>query len=207
MNNYHYIISSLPVLTPGYKFSDSTPDTIMDEICSQLTEKDMAVVEFVQKGFDSESLNAEFYREALAHKNRFVREYFRFDLAVRNAKVEYLNAALGRPAGKDVLDINADEDAPAVETGEFEEAQKMSNILNEGDLLSREKGMDDLAWEKIDSLTIFNYFDLEAVLGFIVKLQIVARWFKLNEETGRQMFRKLVDEVRGTFKGVQYNGN
>jgi hypothetical protein len=28
-------------------------------------------------------------------------------------------------------------------------------------------------------------------------------WNKLDKETGEQMFRKLVDEVRGTFKGVE----
>ena len=61
-------------------------------------------------------------------------------------------------------------------------------------------------WEKIGNLTTFNYFDIDAILGFITKLNIVARWYKLDEQTGREMFKKLVDEVRGTFKGVEYNG-
>jgi hypothetical protein len=61
-------------------------------------------------------------------------------------------------------------------------------------------------WEKISSLTLFNYFDITVILAFITKLNIVARWFKLDEQTGREMFKKLVDEVRGTFKGVEYNG-
>jgi len=205
MNNYHYIVSSLPVLSHDGKFGDTTPDSIMAEIVEQLSEKDNAVLEFVEKGFDAESLNADFYREALTHRNRFVREYFRFDLAVRNAKVRYLNAELGRPAGKDVLDINADEDAEYIETGDFDESAKLDAALHAGDILSREKGIDDLTWEKIDTLTTFDYFNLEAVLGFVAKLHIVARWYKLDEETGRQLFKQLVDEVRGTFKGVQFN--
>ena len=61
-------------------------------------------------------------------------------------------------------------------------------------------------WEKISSLTLFNYFDINVILAFITKLNIVARWFRLDEQTGREMFKKLVDEVRGTFKGVEYNG-
>ena len=58
---------------------------------------------------------------------------------------------------------------------------------------------------KISTLTTFNYFDIDTILGFIAKLNIVARWFRLDEQTGREMFKKLVDEVRGTFTGVQYN--
>ena len=90
---------------------------------------------------------------------------------------------------------------------EFEEAADLETILNGDDILSRERGIDDLMWEKIDNLTIFNYFDIDVILGFVTKLNIVARWYKLDEQTGREMFKKLVDEVRGTFKGVEYNGN
>ena len=55
-------------------------------------------------------------------------------------------------------------------------------------------------------MTLFDYFDIEAVLAFIVKMQVVARWYRLDEQSGREMFRKLVGEVRGTFKGVNYTG-
>ena len=89
---------------------------------------------------------------------------------------------------------------------EFEEAPALENALNSADILSRERGLDDLMWAKIDNLTLFNYFDIDVILGFIAKLNIVARWFKLDEQTGREMFKRLVNEVRGTFKGVEYNG-
>ena len=72
------------------------------------------------------------------------------------------------------------------------------------DLLKREKGLDNIVWEKIDNLTMFHYFDLTAVLGYVAKLHIVDRWLALDEENGRELFRKLVNEVRGTFKGVNY---
>ena len=59
-------------------------------------------------------------------------------------------------------------------------------------------------WDKIPEITTFNYFDLEAVLAFVAKLHIIDRWLALDEEAGRAMFRTLVNEVRGTFKGVEY---
>lgn len=60
-------------------------------------------------------------------------------------------------------------------------------------------------WDKIDEMTTYDYFDIEAILGFLAKLHIVERWYILDEKTGREMFRKLVDEVRGTFKGVRFD--
>ena len=208
MANYEYIVASLPDITTGWKFGEKGPQDYIEEIVSLCSEKDNKLIEFLLSGYMDENLNAEFYGKALTHKNRFIREYFRFDLNVRNTKVKYLNKALDRPAEKDVLTFS--EDAPqavldAVEA-EFEEAADLETILNAGDILSRERGIDDLMWEKISNLTTFNYFDIDVILGFITKLNIVARWYKLDEQAGREMFKRLVDEVRGTFKGVEYNG-
>jgi len=208
MRNYEYIVASLPDITTGWKFGEKGPQDYIDEIVSLCSEKDRELIDFLMSGYMDENLNGEFYAKALIHKDTFIREYFRFDLNVRNAKVKYLNKALERQADKDVLTFS--EDAPqavldAIEA-EFEEAADLETILNTGDILSRERGIDDLMWEKIDSLTTFNYFDIDAILGFITKLNIVARWYRLDEQTGREMFKQLVDEVRGTFKGAEYNG-
>jgi hypothetical protein len=208
MGNYEYIVASLPDITTGWKFGDKSPQDYIEEIVSLCSKKDNDLIEFLLNGYKDENLNEDFYIKALTHNNRFIREFFKFDLNVRNAKVTYLNKALDRPAGEDVLTFS--EDAPeavlmAVEA-EFEEADDLETILNSGDILTREKGIDDLVWEKINNLTTFNYFDIEVILGFIAKLNIVSRWYKLDEQTGREMFKRLVDEVRGTFKGVEYNG-
>ena len=208
MNNYEYIVASLPDITTGWKFGEKTPEDYIEEIVSLCSDKDRQTIEFLMKGYQDENLNHTFYAEALTHPDTFIREYFRFDLNVRNAKVKYLNKALGRPSDKDVLQFG-EETAQVILDAvgeEFEEAGDLDTVLNLGDILSRERGIDDLVWDKINSLTTFNYFDIDAILGFITKMNIVARWFRLDEQTGREMFQKLVDEVRGTFKGVEYNG-
>ena len=208
MNNYEYIIASLPDITTGWKFGEKGPHDYIEEVISSCTEKDRKLIEFLMSGYLDENLNPEFYLKALTHKDKFIREYFRFDLNVRNAKVKYLNKALGRPADTDVLSFPEGTPEQVMEfiSEEFEEAAALDNVLGAGDILSRERGLDDLMWAKIDNLTLFNYFDIDVILGFIAKLNIVARWFKLDEQTGREMFKRLVNEVRGTFKGVEYNG-
>ena len=208
MGNYEYIVASLPDITTGWKFGEKGPQDYIEEIVSLCSEKDNELIGFLMSGYLDENLNAEFYSKALTHKDSFISEFFRFDLNVRNAKVKYLNKALERPAEQDVLTFP--EDAPQAvldaAEAEFEEAGELESVLNAGDILSRERGIDDLMWEKISNLTTFNYFDTDAILGFIAKQNIVARWYKLDEQTGREMFKRLVDEVRGTFKGVEYNG-
>ena len=150
MKNYEYIIAGLPVVDSGFRFTDTTPDEFIAQIREQLDSADNALVDFLMKGYAEDCLTPEFYAEALAHRNRFLREYFRFDLCLR--------------------------------------------------------ALDDLVWENVSKMTVFDYFDIEAVLAFIVKMQVVARWYRLDEQSGREMFRKLVGEVRGTFKGVNYTG-
>lgn len=212
MSNFEYIISSLPYLTMDFKYAGQTGfNSVISDIKRDLDEKDQGLVEFLLKGFSDKDLNADFYAAALRHRNRFLREYFRFDLNLRNAKVRYLNAQLGREPDQDVM-TGEDPEAEDVDIdgfrftgGEFEEALKVDNILADKDLVSREKGLDDLLWDKIDGLSTFHYFDIEAVLAYIAKLHIVTRWLNLDEEVGRDVFRRLLKDVRGTYKGVKYS--
>ena len=211
MSNFEYIISSLPYLTMDFKYAGQAGfNSVISDIKRDLDEKDQGLVEFLLKGFSDKELNADFYAAALKHRNRFLREYFRFDLNLRNAKVRYLNAQLGREPDQDVM-TGEDPEAEDVDIdgfrftgGEFEEALKVDNILADKDLVSREKGLDDLLWDKVDSLSTFHYFDIEAVLAYIAKLHIVTRWLNLDEEVGRDVFRRLLKDVRGTYKGVKY---
>ena len=211
MSNFEYIIASLPYLTMDFKYAGQAGfNSVISDIKRDLDEKDQGLVEFLLKGFSDKDLDADFYAEALRQRNRFLREYFRFDLNLRNAKVRYLNAQLGREPDMDVM-TGEDPEAEDVDIdgfrftgGEFEEALKVDNILAEKDLVSREKGLDDVLWDKIDSLATFHYFDIEAVLAYIAKLHIVTRWLNLDEEVGRDVFRRLLKDVRGTYKGVKY---
>ena len=75
----------------------------------------------------------------------------------------------------------------------------MQDVLNRADLLQRERGLDDLRWQKVDELTAMDVFDLELILGFVAKLKIIDRWLQLDPESGRELFRKLVEDVRSTY--------
>ena len=212
MSNFEYIISSLPYLTADYKYEQGQGFyTVLEEIKENLGEKDTQTLDFLLDGFNPKKLDADFYDQALKFPLKFIREYFRFDLNLRNAKVSYLNQALGRPEDMDILTGKGEEDMEGLDIdgyrfrgGEFEEELKVKAALDSPSLLDRERNLDDITWEKISTLETFHYFDITAVLAYVAKLHIVDRWLALDEEKGRELFHKLVQEVKGTFKGVNY---
>ena len=193
MDNYAYIIASLPVLNQEDHPEHFVAEEILAEIREQLSARDNSVLDLLLEGYDPDKLDAEFYRRALAHGNRFIREWFRFDLDLRNATVAFLNDSLGRPEGQDLVLLTERE------AEEFPEEEAVQQVLNRADLLQRERGLDDLRWQKVDELTAMDVFDLELILGFVAKLQIIDRWLKLDPESGRELFRKLVEDVRSTY--------
>lgn len=194
MNNYEYIVASLPVIEPGSRLGfSSAANAITNDIREQLSNKDNALVTMLLDGFDPEKLNAGFYRACLGSGSRFLREYFLFDLFLRNTKVEYLNASLGRPEGKDVLLLEELEDY------EFEQKEEIVEILSGTDIIGREKGLDMAIWEHVEEVTTMDVFDMDAILGFIARLKIIDRWDKLDPETGAELFRRLIKEIRATY--------
>jgi len=196
MANYEYIIASLPEMTKEWKFGEGKSiDGYVEWIKTQLSEKDIKVIDTLLDGFKDENLNEDFYKSAIKSGNRFIREYFTFDLNFRNTKARFLNKVFGRPVNQDNIKI---------ETGEFEQGAKIDEVLSGTDILARERGLDAIRWEKISSITTFSYFDLDAILGVLAKMSLIERWRSLDEETGREMFHNLIDETRGTFGGVNY---
>ena len=200
MDNYAYIIASLPALqVEDSKTWNLSARELIDEIRDQLSAHDMAVLDLLLEGCDPEKLDADFYTKALQHGNRFIRDWFRFDLDLRNTVVSYLNDSLGRPYEEDMVLLEGRE------TEEFFELKDAQTVLNGTDILKRERGLDDLRWRKIDELTMLHSLDLELLLGYVLKLKIIDRWLQLDPESGRALFRKLVEDIRSTYDNKKQN--
>lgn len=194
MDNYEYIIASLPVLKTGLGPGDAFPtEEILSTIRENLSKKDGELLEFLLSGFDAETLDADFYRKALSSSDKFVRGYFICDLDVRNRKVAFLNRTLGRPEGTDEVVLDGIEP-------DFETCQAADAVLSGSDILERERGLDALLWAKAEELTALDVFNIDVILSFTARLKTADRWLRLDPESGREMFRKLVEGLRGSFK-------
>lgn len=187
VNNYEYIIASLPVPDKNEPLDAAA---LVEEIRSHLSDYDNSLMDLLLGGFDIDALDEEFYKKALKSRNAFIREYFLWDLRVRNTKTKYLNTKLGRTTGMDVIDLPG--------ALEFDAYRDVRAILMSSDILQRERDLDSLMWDKCDELTMMHNFDVDVILSFTAKLMIADRWNKLDPATGRELFRSLVEEIRKT---------
>ena len=189
MDNYVYIVAGLPELTSGFENTGFDYAAVKESIMELLSEKDQKLVELMEEGFDENTLGADFYAKAAESKNRFIREYFDFDGRLRNMKVEYLAKRLGKQGENYLVELPE---------ADFEEEKQIQDILANADFVEREQKMDDLKWEKASDIARMDYFNMNAILAFLVKAKTVQRWAELDPAKGQEMFKKLVQEIRGT---------
>ena len=182
MANYPYIIASFPDLLLDFERHPLDVDSTVAEVKGQLSEKDCRLVDWLEFGLDGSHLSPHFYQGIRQTHCRFLIDWFDFDRKLRLAKVAYL------------------EEKPVTE--EFPELDKAEIIFKVEDLFQREKLLDRLVWNKAAELVDFDIFTIDTILSLIAQLHIVARWNRLDPETGARMFRQLVEEVRGTFQGI-----
>ncbi len=185
MDNYPYIIAGLPDLTLDFEYHQFDYDHVREAIYNDCSEEDKRLIEWLDFGFDEKNLSPHFYRASGKCKNLFIKEFFSFDRLVRNEKVAFLS-------GKKT-------------DSEFEEKSMVQKVFETKNIIEREKQLDSLMWNYANSIITFEFFNINVILSFLVKARIISRWNKLDKKTGEELFGKLVDEVRGTFKGVEFN--
>ena len=199
MGNYHYIIAGLPELVLGADNKSFSYDAVRESIYHSSSEKDRRFIEWFDFGTNEENLNVHFYRAAMNSKNRFIRMYFALDLEIRNRKVEYVAGKMERNA--DSYKVNTTNNVD-LGLGE-EQLLRLQAIFANKNILEKEQQLDNFKWDYISGLNGYGEFNMDVILAFLAKGKLIDRWNKLDAKAGEEMFRKLVDEVRGTFKGIE----
>ena len=85
-------------------------------------------------------------------------------------------------------------------SGEYPFINRLLALEEEPDLLEREEETDILRWNYIDELNTFNYFTIEVLLGYLLKLSILERWSPLSPAEGREAFQSLVHTLEQSFE-------
>jgi len=152
-------------------------------------------------------LTWEYYRYVTDIRNNFLPEYFGFEWNLKNVMTGLMTRKNNRPVegeliGEDMI-AHSIRKSHARDFGianEFPEVEILISISEKTDLLEREKEIDLLKWKHIDQLNTFNYFTIEVIMGHVLKIEMVDRWLQLDEETGRKMFKMLLDDLNNSFK-------
>jgi Protein of unknown function (DUF2764). len=156
----------------------------------------------------NDQLMSLYYKDALRCGNPFVRTWFEFCLNINNLLTAYTcrkynfdmqSSIVGDNVVARTLKASHARDFGVSDF--FPQADQVLRIAEEGDLLEREKKIDLLKWQWIEESTVFEYFTIEAVAAYLMKLEIVERWLPLKQEAGAAIFRELIKNLKS---GVQF---
>ncbi len=148
-----------------------------------------------------------YYDFARSQANVFLSEWFEFDMNLRNI-VAAINAR-NHNMSRDNIFVGDNEMVDALKkstlkdfgiSAEFEWMDRLMNIQENENLQEREHDMDMLRWDFINEANTFNYFTIEVILGYVIKLQMAERWIRLDEDKGRELFRKLLKDLEMSYE-------
>ncbi len=207
MANYHYIIAGLPDLMLDFESSGYEFDPIHHTIYDLCEAKDRRVIDWLVFGMREMNLNNHFYRTAKNSRNKFIREYFSFDLELRNLQAAYISRKNSLDSSEyiignnEVTDLLKNSKAPDFGLSSYAgNSAELIKIFDTENILEREQLLDTLRWRVANEICTFNYFDINVILCFLLKISIVSRWNRLDKKRGSIVFKQLVEEVKGTFK-------
>lgn len=206
MDNYHYIIAGLPDLILNADNKSFSYDTIRDAIYFSSDPKDRRFIDWLEFGGREENLNSHFYNAAFKCKSPFIREYFALDLRIRNMKVDFIKNAEKKEADN-TYKIIPHHTSHTGSGFTAEEEEKLRHIFGTENILEKEQMLDKFKWDFISAFNGYGKFNMDVILAFLAKGKLIDRWNKLDKKTGEEMFKRLVDEVRGTFKGIDLQNN
>jgi len=83
---------------------------------------------------------------------------------------------------------------------EFPEIEKILQAWQHDTIIERERYLDQFKWQWIDDQIFFHYFTIERLLGFLLQMEMVERWIKLDETTGQKMFDQLLGNMNKEYE-------
>lgn len=148
-----------------------------------------------------------YYQEGLQSKNQFMRNWLQFELDLSNL-ITAINCRKHQlPVEAHLIGENlVTESILRSSTRDFGLSgmwapyEKVMQQVEKSQLQERELGLDLLKWNFLNDQNTFNYFSVEVVLSFVLKLRMAERWIHLDKETGQRMFQRLVDEMQKSFE-------
>jgi hypothetical protein len=159
------------------------------------------------KEFWEDHLSTHYYNYLLRKMhNGFLKHWSELNMNIRNI----LTALSARRAGMeyDYLLVGTNEVAAFLRTSQHPSGvtefidyyEQMREIDEIEDLLDKEQQIDAFLWKWIDDNSFFNYFDVEKIMAYLFKLQIIERWKKLDPEKGIIIFRNMVNNLKSSAK-------
>ncbi|MBR5457042.1 MAG: DUF2764 family protein [Bacteroidaceae bacterium] len=149
-------------------------------------------------------LASRYYEYASRSANSFVSSWFEFNrnvnnilvaMAARKYKMSVADAVVGDGEVAEALRTSGARDFGL--TGTLDYLEIVQRISEESNLLERERKLDELRWKWLDDNSVFNYFTVERLFVFLVKVGIVERWSALDADKGMQRYNTMINNLKG----------
>ena len=158
----------------------------------------------MSQSFEKALLTA-YYQTCRCSKSRFLREWSEFDRTLRNVSAAAVARTVGRPIesvtvgeGEVVEQLQRSSAADFGLRGEVAYIDAVIAAVNdEQNLLEKEHKIDLVRWEQASELAGFDYFNINAILSYLARINIVARWSLLDVKRGREMLQRIMAELDG----------
>ena len=158
--------------------------------------------------FNEDFLAALYYKYGMQCKNKFVADWFEFNLNINNI----LTALTCRKYGWDIKSAIVGDNVVA-ETirnsvsardfnlkAEIDYFDALVSISETANLLDREHRIDALKWNWLEENTFFSSFSIEKVLSFWLRCELMHRWDNLSMEEGAEIFRQMINDLKKDVK-------
>lgn len=144
-----------------------------------------------------------YYKDLAASKASFLNKWGEFDRTLRNISA----AVAAREAGRAIKDVTVGggeivaqlAQSSAADFGLRGELQYIdaviSAITEEQNIVEKERKIDAIRWAEAEDIAVFDFFNINYLLSYLVKVNIVARWMLLSPEAGREMLARLIKEL------------
>lgn len=160
-------------------------------------------------------LSTLYYDYAMKTRNKFASRWFEFNLNVNNILAAFTCRSYGMDVASSIVGDN--EVATALRSSNardfglanvIDEFEQLRKIAEEPDLLEKEKKIDHLRWHWLEENTFFNYFSIEKIFAYLIKIEIQERWAKLSPETGEIQFRNIIGRLKSEVSVIdKYRNN
>ena len=190
---------------------ENTPEIYMRDFliahsgCDPEYEPDATAAEFAGK--PEKHLWTRFYDSVKKTGHSFITKWYGFDRDFRNIQVAFASQKMqlsvtGSVIGEGVVieGLCSKNIIEAMKNMEKDWITKLIQVLDYTDILVREREFDLIRWNWLDEENIYHYFDIDVIYAFLLKALWVHRWLKLDQDTGMELFRKMLKDTRGTYQ-------
>ncbi len=140
-------------------------------------------------------------------KNDFLKNWFEFSLNIKNILSAFNVRKYKLPQEGVYIDENFITEAIKRSTlkdfglvNDFPIVEKLLTVDEIINVLEKEKALDMMRWDYLNELNTFNYFTIEVLVAYVIKLLIVERWLRLEPEIGKQMFKQIISELEKSYE-------